>query len=103
MAAREVSHGRGGAGNITPDDTQYADAEIVRAADEGTGVSTGRGGMFGETIYLIIACGCLLCLSARVDPFHMGMSPTLVPSPLSRLIRMAGKKRAGKATFLSLV
>lgn len=98
MAAREVSHGRGGAGNITPDDTQYADAEIVRAADEGTGVSTGRGGMFCETISLLLAG-----LSARVDPFYIGMCPTLVPSPLSRLIRMAGKKRAGKATFLSLV
>ncbi|PSR99385.1 hypothetical protein BD289DRAFT_479522 [Coniella lustricola] len=42
--APEVSHGRGGAGNITPDNTQYRDAEIVRSADEGTGVSTGRGG-----------------------------------------------------------
>ncbi|KAF3762357.1 hypothetical protein M406DRAFT_357423 [Cryphonectria parasitica EP155] len=44
MTGPEVSHGRGGAGNITPDDTKYADAEIVRTADEGTGVSTGRGG-----------------------------------------------------------
>lgn len=44
MSAPEVSHGRGGAGNITPDDTQYKDAEIIRAGDEGTGVSTGRGG-----------------------------------------------------------
>lgn len=44
MSAPEVSHGRGGAGNITPDDTKYADSEIVRAGDEGTGVSTGRGG-----------------------------------------------------------
>lgn len=40
----EVSHGRGGAGNITPDNTQYADAEIVREGETGTGVSTGRGG-----------------------------------------------------------
>lgn len=44
MAAPEVSHGRGGAGNINPDDTKYTDAGIVRVADEGTGVSTGRGG-----------------------------------------------------------
>lgn len=44
MSAPEVSHGRGGAGNINPDDTKYADAEIVRAGEEGTGVSTGRGG-----------------------------------------------------------
>lgn len=45
MSAPEISHGRGGAGNINPDDTQYQDAEIVRTGDEGTGVSTGRGGM----------------------------------------------------------
>ncbi|ROV99987.1 hypothetical protein VMCG_06172 [Cytospora schulzeri] len=44
MSGPEVSHGRGGAGNITPDDTQYADAEIVREGEAGTGVSTGRGG-----------------------------------------------------------
>lgn len=45
MSAPEVSHGRGGAGNITPDDTKYTDAGIVRAGEEGTAVSTGRGGM----------------------------------------------------------
>lgn len=44
MTGPEVSHGRGGAGNINPDDTQYMDAEIVREAEPGTGVSTGRGG-----------------------------------------------------------
>ncbi|KAJ4408241.1 hypothetical protein N0V82_009727 [Gnomoniopsis sp. IMI 355080] len=44
MSAPEVSHGRGGAGNINPDDTKYTDAEIVRAGEEGTGISTGRGG-----------------------------------------------------------
>jgi len=44
----EVSHGRGGAGNITPDNTQYVDGEIVRQGEvgsQGTGAfSTGRGG-----------------------------------------------------------
>ncbi|KAI0102354.1 hypothetical protein F4776DRAFT_668957 [Hypoxylon sp. NC0597] len=44
----EVSHGRGGAGNITPDDTKYVDGEIVRAGPEGShgdgAFSTGRGG-----------------------------------------------------------
>ncbi|KUI53980.1 hypothetical protein VP1G_01415 [Cytospora mali] len=44
MSGPEVSHGRGGAGNITQDDTKYADAEIVREGETGTGVSTGRGG-----------------------------------------------------------
>ncbi|KAK7745350.1 hypothetical protein SLS53_002846 [Cytospora paraplurivora] len=44
MSAPEVSHGRGGAGNITPDNTEYVDAEIVREGEPGTGVSTGRGG-----------------------------------------------------------
>ncbi|CZS94518.1 uncharacterized protein RAG0_04463 [Rhynchosporium agropyri] len=44
----EVSHGRGGAGNIGPDTTQYTDGEIVRegvAGPHGDGAfSTGRGG-----------------------------------------------------------
>jgi len=51
MSARnstEVSHGRGGAGNIGTDDTPYVDGEIVRegvAGDHGDGAfSTGRGG-----------------------------------------------------------
>lgn len=47
MSAPEISHGRGGAGNINPDNTEYADAEIVRAGEEGSAVSTGRGGMLG--------------------------------------------------------
>ncbi|KAL8663937.1 MAG: hypothetical protein Q9202_003486 [Teloschistes flavicans] len=36
----EVSHGRGGAGNINPDSTPYTDGEIVRegpAGDQGDG------------------------------------------------------------------
>lgn len=48
MAAPEVSHGRGGAGNINPDDTKYIDGEIVRAGTPGSqgagAFSTGRGG-----------------------------------------------------------
>jgi len=44
----EVSHGRGGAGNIGVDPTPYADGEIVREGppgDHGDGAfSTGRGG-----------------------------------------------------------
>ncbi|KAJ4296108.1 hypothetical protein N0V88_004810 [Collariella sp. IMI 366227] len=46
--APEVSHGRGGAGNINPDDTQYVDGEVVRVGAEGShgdgAFSTGRGG-----------------------------------------------------------
>ncbi|KAL8714758.1 MAG: hypothetical protein Q9220_001271 [cf. Caloplaca sp. 1 TL-2023] len=46
--SEEVSHGRGGAGNIKPDDTPYADASIVRegpVGDQGDGTySAGRGG-----------------------------------------------------------
>ncbi|KAL8741718.1 MAG: hypothetical protein Q9190_005707 [Brigantiaea leucoxantha] len=46
--SNEVSHGRGGAGNIRPDDTPYADGEIVREGPIGTqgdgAYSTGRGG-----------------------------------------------------------
>ncbi|KAI1733973.1 hypothetical protein F4680DRAFT_367328 [Xylaria scruposa] len=48
MTTPEVSHGRGGAGNINPDDTQYVDGSIVRQGEEGThgdgAYSTGRGG-----------------------------------------------------------
>ncbi|KAE9578877.1 hypothetical protein CGCF415_v001521 [Colletotrichum fructicola] len=44
----EVSHGRGGAGNINPDDTQYVDGEVVRTGPEGSqghgAYSAGRGG-----------------------------------------------------------
>lgn len=47
-ATPEVSHGRGGAGNIAVDDTPYGDGEIVRAGPEGShadgAFSTGRGG-----------------------------------------------------------
>ncbi|CAK7225428.1 hypothetical protein SCUCBS95973_005861 [Sporothrix curviconia] len=48
VEAPEVSHGRGGAGNIMPDGTKYGDGEIVRAGVEGSHddgpYSTGRGG-----------------------------------------------------------
>ncbi|RWA06153.1 hypothetical protein EKO27_g8950 [Xylaria grammica] len=48
MSGPEVSHGRGGAGNINPDNTEYVDGEIVRQGDVGThgdgAYSTGRGG-----------------------------------------------------------
>ncbi|KAG5984942.1 hypothetical protein E4U55_002524 [Claviceps digitariae] len=44
----EVSHGRGGAGNIHDDKTPYADGEVVRAGVEGShgdgAYSAGRGG-----------------------------------------------------------
>ncbi|KIN04803.1 hypothetical protein OIDMADRAFT_17693 [Oidiodendron maius Zn] len=47
--AEEVSHGRGGAGNIGPDPLLYGDGEIVRkgeVGDHGDGAfSTGRGGV----------------------------------------------------------
>ncbi|TGZ81886.1 hypothetical protein EX30DRAFT_236653 [Ascodesmis nigricans] len=42
-----VSHGRGGAGNIAPDDTQYVDGGIHREGDPaatGGAYSAGRGG-----------------------------------------------------------
>ncbi|KAI6093462.1 hypothetical protein F4821DRAFT_220668 [Hypoxylon rubiginosum] len=48
MTTPEVSHGRGGAGNINPDDTKYVDGEITRQGEEGShgdgAFSTGRGG-----------------------------------------------------------
>ncbi|GAB0135356.1 hypothetical protein EsDP_00003697 [Epichloe bromicola] len=46
--AVEVSHGRGGAGNINEDKTTYVDGEVVRAGAEGShgdgAYSAGRGG-----------------------------------------------------------
>ncbi|QUC18215.1 uncharacterized protein UV8b_02456 [Ustilaginoidea virens] len=46
--AVEVSHGRGGAGNINEDPTEYGDGEVVRAGVEGShgdgAYSAGRGG-----------------------------------------------------------
>ncbi|KAL1839524.1 hypothetical protein VTJ49DRAFT_1426 [Mycothermus thermophilus] len=48
MSAPEVSHGRGGAGNINPDNTKYVDGEVVRVGVVGShgdgAFSTGRGG-----------------------------------------------------------
>ncbi|RYP07093.1 hypothetical protein DL764_002725 [Monosporascus ibericus] len=48
MSAPEVSHGRGGAGNISSDSTQYVDGGIVREGPQGShgdgAFSTGRGG-----------------------------------------------------------
>ncbi|XDG07048.1 hypothetical protein ABKA04_006663 [Annulohypoxylon sp. FPYF3050] len=47
MTTPEVSHGRGGAGNIHEDNTKYVDGEIVREGPEGShgdgAFSTGRG------------------------------------------------------------
>lgn len=73
----EVSHGRGGAGNITADDTQYADAEIVRAADEGTGVSTGRGGTFFWVVHNVVRNGLVVIYERRRPPcsFTSNVSP----------------------------
>jgi hypothetical protein len=46
--ADTVSHGRGGAGNINPDDTKYVDGEVTRVGEAGShgdgAFSTGRGG-----------------------------------------------------------
>ena len=48
--ATEVSHGRGGAGNIDVDDTKYVDGEVVRTGVVGShgdgAFSAGRGGAF---------------------------------------------------------
>lgn len=50
MTTPEVSHGRGGAGNIHEDNTKYVDGEIVREGPEGShgdgAFSTGRGGTY---------------------------------------------------------
>ena len=46
----EISHGRGGVGNISADNSEYVDGEIVRIGAEGSHgdgpFGTGRGGEF---------------------------------------------------------
>lgn len=63
MSAAEVSHGRGGAGNIAKDDTQYVDGSIVRTGDVGShgdgAYSAGRGGT-----------SCMLLLSGFLPVVH---------------------------------
>ncbi|KAK6541147.1 hypothetical protein TWF694_008518 [Orbilia ellipsospora] len=39
-----ASHGRGGAGNIAPDSTEYVDGGIVRTSTPSGNYTTGRGG-----------------------------------------------------------
>lgn len=61
-ATPEVSHGRGGAGNIGADDTPYGDGEVVRVGPEGShadgAFSTGRGGKrFGLIIPRVLSGG----------------------------------------------
>jgi hypothetical protein len=56
----EVSHGRGGAGNINPDDTKYVDGEVTRegvVGSHGDGAfSAGRGGEFRRGRPRVFAC-----------------------------------------------
>lgn len=97
-----MSHGRGGAGNITADDTQYADAEIVRAADEGTGVSTGRGGTFFWVVHNVVRDGFVI-YERRRPPMFIHIECV----PLQPIRQWRAKKRAGKIdrlpTLLNLV
>lgn len=66
-ASAEVSHGRGGAGNMHQDDTQYVDGSVVRSGVEGShgdgAYSAGRGGEFTRGRWspsLPIGVECLL-------------------------------------------
>lgn len=76
----EVSHGRGGAGNINPDDTQYVDGEVVRTGPEGSqghgAYSAGRGGT-SDIRFLISVTPSPL--RHRRDELT---KPTLTPPPL---------------------
>lgn len=90
MSAPEVSHGRGGAGNINPDDTQYVDGEIVRQGDVGThgdgAYSTGRGGT--SSIPLAINLPSSLChytTAAMPSPNPHSISIRSTPHNPSRL------------------
>lgn len=66
----DVSHGRGGAGNINPDDTKYVDGAIVRAGPEGShgdgAYSAGRGGMYifpPSFLFYDLAEGVISCFA----------------------------------------
>lgn len=68
-ATTNVSHGRGGQGNIGPDETQYVDGEIRREGDPtaaGGAYSAGRGGAGNIG-------------SPKADPVNTGNDNDVVP------------------------
>ncbi|PUU82541.1 hypothetical protein B9Z19DRAFT_1120572 [Tuber borchii] len=71
MSTGDVSHGRGGMGNIGPDETEYIDGEIVRTGDPtsaGGAYSAGRGGAGNIG-------------APQRDPVRPSMDEDVVPSP----------------------
>lgn len=69
----EVSHGRGGAGNIATDETKYVDGEVVREGVAGShhdgAFSTGRGGEFLCPSYCTgFAAGAVRAVVAEESP-----------------------------------
>jgi hypothetical protein len=81
MGGPEVSHGRGGAGNINPDDTKYVDGEIVRAGTEGPqgagAYSTGRGGTFDMSGF----CTCSVLQRRETSSCPQGLRAAFCFSP----------------------
>lgn len=75
----EVSHGRGGAGNINADPTEYVDGGIVRQGVEGThgdgAFSTGRGGMRSPISYYLALSHCV---QPRPDMTSVNASTTII-------------------------
>lgn len=95
----EVSHGRGGAGNIAVDDTQYVDGSIVRTGDVGShgdgAYSAGRGGMFptpspSHRYYLSssLSSGQLLIVSFRLTSLNQAPETLAMWAPSHRSERM---------------
>lgn len=87
MSAPEVSHGRGGAGNINPDETKYVDGEVVRvgvAGSHGDGAfSTGRGGKDVEHLPLppTPSQSLRLCRVRILEYLHLKHKWCGVPGP----------------------
>lgn len=80
-ASAEISHGRGGRGNIAPDDTPYVDGEVVRAGEVGShndgAFSTGRG---GELLSLCF-CICYFLSNSISASSNLGRSSTFSTTP----------------------
>jgi len=84
--ATAVSHGRGGTGNIGPDDTKYVDGGIHREGDptaHGVPYSTGRGGASN-----IIA-------SPKSEAVNTGNDDDIVPD-VTKIITKEGPYHGGR-------
>lgn len=98
----EVSHGRGGAGNIKEDETSYVDGEVVRAGIEGShgdgAYSAGRGGKFKY-----LALDMIHPISPLADPDCVTFCATCASRPpTGRLLRRVFAIRSLSRALMNL-